>query len=146
MTATSKATQADTIIHEKPARTSPPHNRAAFNARFIFFGMRHWTTPVPLSWNAVRPAGFNISSANSAATKKRSRFREVRRLMVAQYLASLAVDPQWLAFDLEINHRDMVAAKVRDIQLIKVRAAKGAIGGLTKQQVLDVLAKKLDVT
>ena len=51
-----------------------------------------------------------------------------------------------MALDLEIKNRDMVAAKIRDIQPIKVWATKGAIGGLTEQQVLNVLAKELDVT
>src|SRR6202044_1914118 len=40
----------------------------------------------------------------------------------------------------------MIATKVGDVQLIEVRATKGAIGGLAEQQVLHVLAKKLDVT
>src|ERR1700740_1623606 len=40
----------------------------------------------------------------------------------------------------------MVAAKIRDVQPIKVRATKCAIRGLAEEQVLNVLAKKLDVT
>src|SRR5271169_3669528 len=93
-------------------------------------------------------AGWIQHSINKlcVANEKHIRLGEARRTILTHYLTSIAVCPQRLTLDPEIKHRDVVAAKVRDVQLIKIRAAKCAIGGLAEQQVLHVLAKKLDET
>jgi hypothetical protein len=60
--------------------------------------------------------------------------------------APIPVGPQRLSLDIEVKHGDVVAAKVRDEELIEVWTAKRTIGGLAEEQILHVLAEKFNMT
>src|SRR5712692_2365306 len=50
--------------------------------------------------------------------------------------------PKRLAFDLQVEHRDVIAAEVRNIEQVKVRTTESAVRGLAQKEVLGILTEQ----